>query len=68
VANAVAASAYPVPGAGSPILGTVHHVQYNAAKVARILDIVHDKDTTEVQYRTMEETARDILADAKEHG
>jgi hypothetical protein len=74
-ANAVGASAYPGlalqkgnPGAGSAAPGNVHHIQYDAAKAARILGMGHDKYTVEVRYRTLEETARDILADAKERG
>jgi hypothetical protein len=74
-ANAVVNSAYPgltlpkgEPGAGSPAPETVHQVRYDASKAARILGIGHKEDVAEVQYRTLEETARDILVDAKEHG
>jgi nucleoside-diphosphate-sugar epimerase len=74
-ANAVGASGYPGlalqkgnPGAGSAAPGNVHHVQYNADKAARVLGMGHDEDVTEVRYRTLEETARDILVDAKERG
>jgi hypothetical protein len=72
-ANGVGASAYPGltlqkgnPGAGSAAPGNVYHVQYNADKAARILGM--GEDAAEVQYRTLEETARDILVDAKERG
>jgi hypothetical protein len=73
-ANAVVQSAYPgleiakgQPGAGSGAPGAVHQVRYDTAKAARVLGIGHG-DGVDVRYRTEEETARDVLVDAKEKG
>ncbi|KAJ7477408.1 D-lactaldehyde dehydrogenase [Mycena latifolia] len=46
-----------VPGAGK---GTVHQIQYDASKAARVLGIS--------KYRSMEETARDTAADWEARG
>jgi hypothetical protein len=73
-ANAVIQTAYPglelakgQPGAGSRAPGAVHQVRYYTAKAARVLGIGHGEGM-EVRYRTEEETARDVLVDAKAKG
>jgi hypothetical protein len=71
------ASAHPtlalakgIPGAGSADPRTVIHTRYDATKAARILGIGHEEDEAklEVRYQTLEETARDVLVDARVRG
>jgi hypothetical protein len=73
-ANAVVQTVYPglelakgQPGIGSRAPGAVHQVWYDTAKAASVLGIGHGEGV-DVRYRKEEETARDVLVDAKEKG